>query len=50
MTAPNSSSNHSKSEWKTPALVELEMGLGDVQNGFSTGTDGSGGFSSSSMS
>lgn len=36
-----------KLQWKTPALVHLDMGLGDVHNGFDAGNDGSGGLTTS---
>lgn len=36
-----------KAQWKTPVLVDLEMGLSDVQNGLNPGIDGNGGFTTS---
>lgn len=47
MTDKLTSGAQSKLEWTTPALVHLEMGLGDVHNGFLTGADGSGGLTTS---
>ncbi|WP_172439040.1 hypothetical protein [Porphyrobacter sp. TH134] len=47
MTDHSSLSTPAKLRWETPALVHLELGLGDVQNGSFAGNDGNGGFTTS---
>lgn len=36
-----------KSEWTKPELVDLDLGMDDVQNGAGVGSDGAGGLNTS---
>lgn len=47
MTDQSPSGTQHKLQWKTPALTHLQMGLGDVHNGFDIGVDGTGGLTTS---
>lgn len=39
-----------KAKWEAPVLNELDLGLGNVENGTLAGTDGAGGFTPTSLS
>jgi hypothetical protein len=47
MNGASHSNTVAKLQWEAPKLIELEMGLGDVHNGFNAGNDGNGGFTTS---
>ena len=36
-----------KAKWQKPVLIELDLDLNNVENGFFTGSDGAGGFNTS---